>query len=186
MRIRKAALAAATLAIASLGGTAAMSAPASATYVPPPPGGCSNQAVARYSYIGVTVGRGSKEVLTSKEITGVGCYFRQSSRTAKVDFQWSAVGRLNEGQMRVQLRDCTAGTWAHQTIFAYTHGSRSNRGGMATKSWSLNPHHRYRLRIWGTGSYKRGVQGNYGGIGRFYAAAQNHKHWLAWGGTRCS
>ncbi|HET8605199.1 MAG TPA: hypothetical protein VFM09_14820 [Marmoricola sp.] len=164
-------------------------APAHAVYVPPPTSGnCSNKAVAKYSYVAATSGKATGEYLTTSEIKGVGCYWRSSPSTAKVEFHWGAIGRLDSAGMRVQLRDCTAGDWAHQANLSYDNGTPKGvtTGSMPEKTWSLKPRHKYRLQIWGTGSYRRQADGTSGGIGYFYAAAQNKKHWKAWGGTGCS
>lgn len=160
--------------------------PASAVNVPPPSGGCSNPAKAKYSYVAATSGSGTGEYLTTKEINGLGCYWRKNKTTAEVDFHWVSVGHLYDGVMRVQLKDCATGKWVHQAYLSYENGTKRTSGGIKQKTWALNAKHHYRLRVWGTGSYKRDPNGNSGGIGRFYAAAGGHKHWKAWGGSGCS
>lgn len=167
-------------------GLVVTAAPAGAVIVAPPSGGCTNQAVAKYSYVAATSGKANGEYLTTKEIKGLGCYWRSNRTTAKVDFRWAAIGHLYTAAMRVQLRDCTTGKWVHQAYLNYDNGTKKNTGGMARKTWSLNAHHKYRLRIWGTGSYARKANGTSGGIGRFYAAKPGIKHWKAWGGSGCS
>ena len=88
--------------------------------------------------------------------------------------------------MRVQLRDCTAKTWPHQHTLSYPNGTpKGVRGDTYSVTWNINRHHKYRLRVWGTGSYSRQAGGMYGGVGRFYASAPGKKHWKDWGGTGC-
>lgn len=155
----------------------------------PPPGGaghCPSEAHAQYSYIGATNGFGVAGILTTKEISGIGCYDRVSATKARVSFSWAAVGPLYVAGMEVQLYDCTAHRWAYHQAVNYDHGTKSRSGAMPTKTWALQSHDKYRLLIWGTGKYHRNPSGNKGGQGRFYSSGKPYKHWSAWSGAGCS
>jgi hypothetical protein len=85
-----------------------------------------------------------------------------------VTASWSAVGRLYEGIVHFQLRDCTTGRLDERLnrSLQYPRGSRGTTdAGRATMA--VDPGHRYAVRVTGGGSYERRSPAPPGGTGYF-------------------
>jgi hypothetical protein len=99
------------------------------------------------------------------EVVGVGCLYRWKG-TAKYNYRWSSVGRLLTGLFSYDLFDCTTRSYPQQyrRSMQYPQGSRGTSGFVAAQA-SLDPAHRYALRINGWGSYVRPNQSMAASVG---------------------